>query len=102
MACATPQHKAPPPPAPPPPLSEPAATPQPPPAPAPPAPAPVGGTIVDERVYGGDAGVNGGALAIDARGNRFVVGSFRGVATFGDLPPLPSEQEDAYFLKLDP
>jgi hypothetical protein len=60
-----------------------------------------GGTILEEHMYGGDGSIDGGTLAIDAQGNRFVVGSFRGRATFGDLAPITSEQEDAYFAKLD-
>ena len=104
--CATPGVQAPPPVEPPPlpPPPAPAASEPPPPVgKAEPAPAPValGGTILDEHIYGGDAGIDGGTLAIDRQGNRYVVGSFRGTASFGDLPALPSEQEDIYFAKFD-
>jgi hypothetical protein len=60
------------------------------------------GAIVGERVYGGDAAVNGGALAIDSHGSTYVVGSFRGTSTFGALPALVSQGEDVYFVKLAP
>jgi hypothetical protein len=61
-----------------------------------------GGAILGERIYGGDAAVNGGSVAVDRRGNLFVVGSFGGTATFGRLPPITSEKEDAYLVKMDP
>ena len=59
------------------------------------------GSILDQLILGGDAGIDGGTIAIDGHGRRFVVGSFRGTASFGDLPPLFGEQEDAYLLALD-
>jgi hypothetical protein len=68
-------------------------------APRPPA---TPGTVLAERLLGGDAHVNGGAVALDARGNAYVVGSFHGRATFGALPALVGEGEDAFLLKLDP
>ena len=93
--------KAPPPPsAPLPPASAAPPAGEPPPAPTPPR-APSAGTVLDEEILGGDGGIDGGSLAIDASGRRFIVGSFRGTASFGDLPALVSQQEDAYFLALD-
>lgn len=62
---------------------------------------PRAGEILEARELGGEGDIHGGVVAMDARGNLFVVGSFRGTATFGDLPPLAAEQEDAYVVALD-
>jgi len=62
---------------------------------------PRSGSIVDKVAFP-EPSITAGRIAIDAKGNRFVTGTFVGTATFGNLDPLVSRGQDVFLLKLDP
>jgi hypothetical protein len=52
-------------------------------------------------VLEGGANTRGEHVAIDAKGNMYLVGSYDGSLRLGDLPPLSSEDSDAFDAALD-
>lgn len=65
-------------------------------------PPPARGSILSEVIYGGDAEVDARAIAIDAAGNRWIAGAFRGAsARLGTTAPRASADYDAFLVKLD-